>query len=250
MNINFEDEFLNSISNFSISDKYLDEYLQNTRHNLLLFNNLNDEYQVLQNNHIIDGNKHFYQFVDTIKRDSLQYKIKQLILKQRKLYNNFTHYYNTSVIQNNPKSNVTSSSSLNVTSSSFKSNQKTRDLKIPNKIQMISNIFKSSSDKKESTAKLHNVINSSNSSTISRDIPQIDNDNKSIRSVRSVKSIRSDMSIKSGVSIKSNTSDVSNASSDSSNGSSKKSYKINRPDKQESIVEQKKPKFTKFFVKK
>ena len=58
------------------------------------------------------------------------------------------------------------------------------------------------------------------------------------------------MSIKSGVSIKSNTSDVSNASSDSSNGSSKKSYKINRPDKQESIVEQKKPKFTKFFVKK
>ena len=113
MNINFEDEFLNSINNFNVKDKYLDEYLKNTRHNLLLFNTLNDEYQLLQNNHIVDGNKHFYQFIDTIKRDALQYKIKQLILKQRKLYNNFTHYYKTSVTQNNtPVSTSTGSTAV------------------------------------------------------------------------------------------------------------------------------------------
>ena len=241
MNINFEDEFLNSINNFNVKDKYLDEYLKNTRHNLLLFNTLNDEYQLLQNNHIVDGNKHFYQFIDTIKRDALQYKIKQLILKQRKLYNNFTHYYKTSVTQNNTP--------VSTSTPSIKSQQKTRELKIPNTIQMISNIFKSS-EKNESTNHV---------TLFSRDVHQNDNDTKSIRSirstrsVRSVKSVRSDISANSGISIKSNTSEVSNASSDSSNGSSKKSYKINRPDKpanSDSIVEQKKPKFTKFFVKK
>ena len=134
MNINFEDEFLNSINNFNVKDKYLDEYLKNTRHNLLLFNTLNDEYQLLQNNHIVDGNKHFYQFIDTIKRDALQYKIKQLILKQRKLYNNFTHYYKTSVTQNNTP--------VSTSTPSIKLQQKTRELKIPNTIQMISNIKK------------------------------------------------------------------------------------------------------------
>jgi hypothetical protein len=252
MNINFEDEFLNNISTFNVKDKYLDEYLKNTRHNLLLFNNLNDEYQLLQNNHIVDGNKHFYQYIDTIKRDSLQYKIKQLVLKQRKLYNNFTHYYNTTVTNNQTLSTPTVTPSI-------KSQQKTRELKLPNTIQMISNIFKST-EKKELTThvKVLNKSNNSSASIFSRDV-QHNDDSKSIRStrstrsVRSIQSTRSDISVKSGISIKSNVSnasDVSNASSGSSNGSSKKSYKINRPDKPESIVEQKKPKFAKFFVKK
>ena len=96
MNIDFTKEFIDPID-INITDKYLNEYLQTTRYNLLLFNDYNHQLYTLQNNHIVNDNKHLFQFIDTYKRDQLQYELKQLILKQRKLYQQFIHYYNTSI---------------------------------------------------------------------------------------------------------------------------------------------------------
>jgi hypothetical protein len=264
MNINFEQEFINPI-NANASDKYLDEYLQTSRYNLLLFNNLNNDLYVLQNNHIINKNKHFFHFIDNVKKEALQYQLKQLILKQRKLYQHFIHYYSTThgTVQSTTGNSNTQKS---IRASNLKSKENTRELKIQQNllhsnsiIHKINTILTENTDSESS--QLNYNDNYTNDIDLKTDIktqyntenkvkePSIKNvslsrmsvDNRSIDN-RSIESKRSVFTISSRKSTDSNKSSDSNTS--------KKSYKINRPDKQESQTDQKKMKFTKFFIKK
>jgi hypothetical protein len=264
MNINFEEEFINPI-NANVTDKYLDEYLQTSRYNLLLFNNLNNDLYVLQNNHIVNKNKHFFHFIDNVKKETLQYQLKQLILKQRKLYQQFIHYYSTiqstthSTIQSTIQSNTTGNSNTqkSTRASNLKSKENTRELKIQqNLLHSNSIIHKINTILTENTESDSSQLNYNDNYTNDIDL---NTDNKvkepSVRNISSRMSIdnrsidnRSIESKRSVFTISSRKSTDSNKSSDSN--TSKKSYKINRPDKQESQTDQKKMKFTKFFIKK
>ena len=255
MNINFEEEFINPI-NANVTDKYLDEYLQTSRYNLLLFNNLNNDLYVLQNNHIVNKNKHFFHFIDNVKKETLQYQLKQLVLKQRKLYQQFIHYHST--IQSTTGNSNTQKSTR---ASNLKSKENTRELKIQqNLLHSNSIIHKINTILTENTDSESSQLNYNDNYTNDIDLkidtktqyntenkvkePSIKNlslsrmsvDNRSIESKRSVFTISSRKSTDSNKSSDSNT--------------SKKSYKINRPDKPESQTDQKKMKFTKFFIKK
>lgn len=95
MNINFESEYLTSIYKYNIKDKYYDEYLKTTRYNLLMYNNLMDQFIPLNNNCIKKNNKTIFIYVDEIKRDALLFKINTIVSKQQKLYDNILHHYNT-----------------------------------------------------------------------------------------------------------------------------------------------------------
>ena len=94
-NINFESEYLTCFYKYNIKDKYYDEYLKTTRYNLLMYNNLMDQYIPLNNNYIQKDNKTIFIYIDNVKRDTLLFKINTLVSKQQKLYNNLLHHYNT-----------------------------------------------------------------------------------------------------------------------------------------------------------
>ena len=272
MNVNFEQEFINQI-NINVTDKYLDEYLQTSRYNLLMFNNLNHELYVLQNNHIVNNNKHLFQFVDTVKKEALQYKLKQLVLKQRKLYHQFMHYYNTSVINNVTNTTSTSDNTSNTTEAitkntkltrvhNLKSIENTREVKLQqNLLQSNSIIHKIKTILTSNTSNTPNASNTPNTPNINdqsiknnTDISPKEDSKIHVEKevtehfIRNISSSRISIDSKrSTFTISSRKSTDSNKSSDSN--TSKKSYKINRPDKQESIND-KKGKFTKFFIKK
>jgi hypothetical protein len=96
--IDFEKKFLTpftalSLTNDKIFDKYIDEYLKTSRKHLLSFKNLIDKYSVLNDNHTIKDNIHYFKFIDTMQKESILHDIKKLILKQEKLYNNIIHHY-------------------------------------------------------------------------------------------------------------------------------------------------------------
>lgn len=270
MNVNFEQEFINQI-NINVTDKYLDEYLQTSRYNLLMFNNLNHELYVLQNNHIVNNNKHLFQFVDTVKKEALQYKLKQLILKQRKLYHQFMHYYNTSVI-NNVINNVTNTTSTGDNTSStteaitkntklmrvqnLKSIENTREVKLQQNllqsnsiIHKIKTILTSNTPNSLNTSNINDQSIKNNTDISPKEESKIHLEKEVTEHfIRNISSSRISIDSKrSTFTISSRKSTDSNKSSDSN--TSKKSYKINRPDKQESIND-KKGKFTKFFIKK
>lgn len=95
MDINFESDFLKSLSKYKIKDRYYDEYLKTTRYHLLNYNHLYDQYNQYSNNNIINDNKITYIHVDESAKETLMSKIKILILKQKKLYNNLIHHYKT-----------------------------------------------------------------------------------------------------------------------------------------------------------
>jgi hypothetical protein len=103
--LDFEDTFLIKVINMykTVKNKYLDAYLQTTRHHLLLYNTLNDQYQLLCNNHIINNNKHFFKRIDTKQKDILKHEMKTLILKQRELYYNISHYMQLHSVQSPPQ---------------------------------------------------------------------------------------------------------------------------------------------------
>jgi len=255
MNINFEEEFINNI-NINVTDKYLDEYLQTSRYNLLLFNNLNNELYTLQNNHIINKNKHLFHFVDKFKKETLQYQLKQLILKQRKSYKDFIHYYNTTHNTTHTTSRNTNTNTLNskpTRTSNLKSIENTRELKIQQNLLHSNSIVH----------KIYNILtentesNTQNANTQNADVYNIDTlynakdtlYNAKEPSIRNTSTSRMSVDSKrSTFTISSRKSTDSNKSSDSN--TSKKSYKINRPDKGETQADQKKMKFTKFFIKK
>lgn len=95
MNTNFEYDFLKSMTKYKIKDKYYDEYLKTTRYHLLSYNNLCDQYKNYTNNNIINDNKHTFIHINENKKDFILNKIKSLIIKQKKLYNNLIHHYKT-----------------------------------------------------------------------------------------------------------------------------------------------------------
>jgi hypothetical protein len=95
MNTNFESDFLKSMTKYKIKDKYYDEYLKTTRYHLLSYNNLCDQYKNYTNNNIINDNKHTFIHVNESKKDFILNKIKSIIIKQKKLYNNLIHHYKT-----------------------------------------------------------------------------------------------------------------------------------------------------------
>jgi hypothetical protein len=245
MNINFEEEFINNI-NINVTDKYLDEYLQTSRYNLLLFNNLNNELYTLQNNHIINKNKHLFHFVDNFKKETLQYQLKQLILKQRKSYKDFIHYYNTThntthTTSRNTNTNTNTLNSKPTRTSNLKSIENTRELKIQQNLLHSNSIVH----------KIYNILTeNTDSNTQNADVYNIDTPyNAKEPSIRNTSTSRMSVDSKrSTFTISSRKSTDSNKSSDSN--TSKKSYKINRPDKGETQADQKKMKFTKFFIKK
>lgn len=225
MNINFEDEFLNNIIKLNIMDKYFDEYLQTTRHNLLQFTNLKTQLDTIKNNYIINNNKYYYIFIDNVKKESLQFQLKQIILKQRKLYTHFLHYCNITY------PNLQLPKNENIKNEKKKSNFKT--IQTHHQLYNITQFF----DKKNTMEeKKESFIQST-----PMDKGNFD-DKRSIRSIRSISSLRSEHSI-------------SSKKSNDSSESSKKSYKINRPasinsnNTSSSTNEIKKNKFAKFFVK-
>lgn len=95
MDINFESEFLKSLSRYNIKDKYYDEYLKTTRYHLLNYNHLYDQYNQYSNNNIVNDNKITYIHIEESIRDSIMNKIKTIVLKQKKMYTNLIHHYKT-----------------------------------------------------------------------------------------------------------------------------------------------------------
>lgn len=93
MNINFESDFLTSMSKYKIKDQYYDEYLKTTRYHLLTYNNLSEQYSNYTNNNIVNDNKYTFIHVDEIQKESILSKIKILILKQKKLKDNLLYHY-------------------------------------------------------------------------------------------------------------------------------------------------------------
>lgn len=253
MNIDFRKEFIDPIDT-NVTDKYLNEYLQTSRYNLLLFNDYNYQLYTLQNNYLVNDNKHLYQFIDTTKRDNLQYELKQLILKQRKLYQQFIHYYTTSVntsdINNKDAESITYAT-LGNTEHNTKS-IRSKDLQsIENKreLQLQQNLLTSTSI----IHKINNILNKK--AKIDSDDHTIDTKHNTNDTKHSsdflTRGARSSIDSKRSVfTISSRKSTDSNKSTDSISNNSKKSYKINRPEKQEVVHESKKNTFTKFFIKK
>ena len=237
MNINFEQEFLNNIVKLNITDKYFDEYLQSTRHNLLQFTSLKNQLYLLDNNHIVNNNKYYFIFIDNVKKESLQFALKQIILKQRKMYKHFLHYYEMTYPDLSRGLNL----DLQLPTKEIVKTEKKKLQKLPKKIQShhplynITQFFDKRNDHVMYRPEQSLDEPKSDPGLFIPDRGSLD-DKRSIRSVQSEHSIRSEKS------------------NDSSN-SSKKSYKINRPSSinsnntNSSTSEIKKLKFPKFFVK-
>jgi hypothetical protein len=110
MNIDFQQEFINipfdslleQHNSFLINsnDLYLNYkqlYLKQTRENYELYKKENTILQDLQNTHFSsneNNTKFNFTFIDTNQYQKQKQIVKNIILKQRELYNHFDHYVN------------------------------------------------------------------------------------------------------------------------------------------------------------
>lgn len=247
---NFEQSFYTNIINNhkDIKNKYLDTYLQTTRHNILLYNNLNDEYQLLCNNYIIKDNKHYFKIIDENRKEYLKHEIKTLILKQRELHYHFAHHSKLYIIpdfikkQNNE---IKESDKISIhekrTSSIKEINNTSMNEKRKSSIKEIDNT--STNEKRKSSIKeidKNQFIPEKVKVSEIRNMFENKLDNSDTKSIRSTRSIRSTTSIKSTISSKSTTSNES-----------KKSYKVIRNNEDVSNKDAtSRIKLPKFFTKK
>ena len=95
MDINFESQFLTSLSKYKIKDKYYDEYLKTTRYHKLIYDSLYNQYNNDFINNKTDNNKYTYVHVDESNKENLLSNMKNLIIRQKKIYNNLLHHYRT-----------------------------------------------------------------------------------------------------------------------------------------------------------
>lgn len=101
----FKDNFLNvDFDNFLIQNnnpvinsnelyiQYKTEYLNKTRANLVKYTALYQSFKLLSDNYVINNNKYSYTFVDKDEYKDVNKNIKNLLIEQRQLYNNFMMY--------------------------------------------------------------------------------------------------------------------------------------------------------------
>lgn len=107
MNIDFEMSYINvNFDNILIEDnnpivnseslylQFKKQYFEQTYDNYDLFKRLTNELRDIEGNegHSISGNKYSYIFNDITKIESLRLTIKNIVISQEKLYNNFYQY--------------------------------------------------------------------------------------------------------------------------------------------------------------
>jgi hypothetical protein len=75
--------------------KYKNHYFDETTANYTLYKQYYEEYTFLtKSQYNKTGSKYLYNFIDENKVEILKQKVKDVILKQERLYSNFTHYVN------------------------------------------------------------------------------------------------------------------------------------------------------------
>lgn len=107
MNIDFEMSYINvNFDNILIEDnnpivnseslylQFKKQYFEQTYDNYDLFKRLTNELRDIEGNegHSVSGNKYSYIFNDITKIESLRLTIKNIVISQEKLYNNFYQY--------------------------------------------------------------------------------------------------------------------------------------------------------------
>lgn len=82
----------NIINSNELYIQYKTEYLSKTQENLDKYSKLYKIFSELYNNYVINNNKYSYTFVDKTEYNKINKSIKELLLEQRQLYNNFMMY--------------------------------------------------------------------------------------------------------------------------------------------------------------
>lgn len=96
LNINF-DEFLFEKNNDLVNSnefyiQYKTEYLSKTQENLIKYSELIKPFKHMDNNYTITQSKYSYTFINKDEYNRLNKEIKNLLVEQRTLYNNFMNY--------------------------------------------------------------------------------------------------------------------------------------------------------------
>jgi hypothetical protein len=117
ININF-DQILTENNNSLVSSeemylKYKKEYFDETHNNFKLFKDYSTELKTLENDegYTNNGNRYVYVYKDITKIEKLRLNIKNIVIAQDILLNNFNHYVNLlnskqEFFQNDNKQNV------------------------------------------------------------------------------------------------------------------------------------------------
>lgn len=96
LNINF-DEFLFENNNDLVNSneyyiQYKSEYLSKTQDNFIKYSDLMKTFKYMENNYTINQNKYSYTFVNKDEYNRINKELKNLLIEQRTLYNNFMNY--------------------------------------------------------------------------------------------------------------------------------------------------------------
>jgi len=100
ININF-DEILTENNNLLVSSeemylKYKKKYFDETHTNYKLFKDFSTQLKILENNqgYTNNNNRYLYVYKDITKIEELKLNIKNIVVAQNTLLNNFNHYVN------------------------------------------------------------------------------------------------------------------------------------------------------------
>lgn len=97
LNVDFDKIFIENNNNIINSNElylqYKAEYLKKTSDNLQKYTQLFKIFKKLYNNYsIVNNNKYSYTFIDKNEYDKTNRQLKELLIEQRQLYNNFMTY--------------------------------------------------------------------------------------------------------------------------------------------------------------
>jgi hypothetical protein len=96
LNVDFDNLFIENNNNIINSNElylqYKSEYLQKTSNNLQNYIKLFKSFKELSNNYNVINNKYSYTFIDKNEYENTNKILKNLLLEQRQLYNNFMTY--------------------------------------------------------------------------------------------------------------------------------------------------------------
>lgn len=96
LNIKFDDFLIDTNNDIVNSNEhyiqYKTEYLSKTNENLKKYKDLVKKFNELSNIYNINNNKYSYTFIDKKELSNVNKELKNLLIDQRYLYNNFMNY--------------------------------------------------------------------------------------------------------------------------------------------------------------
>jgi hypothetical protein len=168
LNVDFENIYITNVQKNlqSVISNFLDEYLKTSRYNLLVYNSLINDYNLLDNNYIQTDNNntkvYVYTYINDNNKDLLRQKICSLLLEQKRIFCNFDNII---------KKIYKEYSHVNLQAVKEIKEEKSNKNIISRNISELRELFKNKKKNK------------------------MENDNSSIKSVKSVKSIKSVKSV-------------------------------------------------------